>query len=241
MFDNKIAPAGYEFAACTHCNNGTSDQDLIIAWMARIDYTDLSTTGDQRTTGLFKAVRNQYPTIVKKLLPSAVEAKRTNRELGISPAPGKTHSETCVVNVTPEMTTAVQTFARKLAKALYFMHAGKIFPADGCLLLGWFTNVEFVRASGFIPFDVFKDIAGQVPKIERNGKSLDNRFVYKFSSSVDSELFALQAMFGNAFGLVIFGSTQPGKLEGIINKVRISTDKISGPLTVLQSSQLAEG
>ncbi len=241
MFDQKKWPEGYEFAACAKCNNGTSDQDLIIAWMARIDYTDMSAEGDTQTTGLLKAVHSQNPKLIKQLLPSAVEAKRTNRELGIKPAPGKTHAEAGVVNITPEMTIAVHTFSKKLTKAVYRMHTQKIFPTDGCLMLGWFTNVEFVRESGFIPFDVMNDIAGVTPPIERTGKSLDNRFRYKFSVTADSKLFALQAMFGNSFGLIVFGCTQAGQLEGIINKVRMSTDKVTGALTVLQSSLLTEG
>lgn len=241
MFDQKQWPEGYEFPACEKCNCGSSDQDLIIAWMARIDYTDLSAEGDLQTAGLLKSVHRQHPKLVKQLLPSAVEAKRTNRELGITPAPGKTHAETGVVNITPEMTVAVCTFSKKLAKGVYHMHTQKIFPADGCLMLGWFTNVEFVRKSGYIPFQAFNDIAGETPPIERSGKSLDNRFRYKFSVTADSKLFALQAMFGNSFGLVIFGCAQAGQLEGIINKVRLSTDRVTGALTVLQSSVLTEG
>jgi hypothetical protein len=241
MFDQKQWPEGYEFPACEECNCGSSDQDLIIAWMARIDYTDMSAEGDTQTTGLLKAVHNQNPKLIKKLLPSALEAKRTNRELGIKPAPGKTHAEAGVVNITPEMKTAVHTFSKKLTKAVYRMHTQKIFPADGCLMLGWFTNVEFVKESGFIPFNVMNDIAGITPPIERTGKSLDNRFRYKFSVTGDSKLFALQAMFGNSFGLIVFGCAQPGQLEGIINKVRMSTDKVTGALTVLQSSLLTEG
>ena len=241
MFDQKKWPEGYEFSACEKCNCGSSDEDLIIAWMARIDYTDLSAEGDQQTAGLLKAVHRQHPNLMKQLLPSAVEAKRTNRELGIKPAPGKTHAEAGVVNITPEMKLAVHTFSKKLAKAVYHMHTQNIFPADGCLMLGWFTNVEFVRESGFIPFNVLNDIGGVTPAIERTGQSLDNRFRYKFSVSDDSKLFALQAMFGNAFGLMVFGCTQAGQLEGIINKVRMSTDKMTGALTVLQSSLLTEG
>lgn len=241
MFDQKRWPEGYEFSACAKCNNGSSDQDLIISWMARIDHTDLSAEGDLQTAGLLKAVHRQHPKLMRQLLPTAVEAKRTNRELGITPAPGQTHAETGVVNITPEMKEAVHTFSKKLAKGVYYLHTQNIFPADGCLMLGWFTNVEFVRKSGFIPFHVLNDIAGETPAIERSGKSLDNRFRYKLSVTEDSKLCALQAMFGNAFGLIVFGCTHPGQLEGIINKVRMDTDKVTGALAVLQSSILAEG
>jgi hypothetical protein len=238
MFDNKEWPEGFEFSSCSACNNGTSDQDLIVAWMARVDFTDQSQTSDQRTIGLLKLMHLQHPQMVRKMLPSSIEARRTNRLLGITPPQGKTHTETCVINITPEMTNAIHTFAKKLAKGVYFMHTQKIFPSDGCLMLGWFTNVEFVKKSGFVPFDVIKDVAGTIPPVVRNGKSLDNRFSYKLSISANSDLFVLQAMFGNSFGLLIFGATQAGQLEGIIEKIRLSTDKLEGPLTVLQSTTL---
>lgn len=238
MFDNKEWPEGFEFSSCNVCNLGTSDQDLIVAWMARIDFTNQSTVIDQRTEGLLKLVNLQHPNMLRKMLPSSIEARRTNRLLGITPPQGKTHSETCVINITPEMTKAVHTFAKKLAKGVYYMHTNKIFPNDGCLMLGWFTNVEFVKKSGFIPFDLIKDIAGTIPPVVRNGKSLDNRFSYKLSISENSDLFVLQAMFGNSFGLVIFGAIQAGQLESIIEKIRLNTEKLEGPLTLLQSTTL---
>jgi hypothetical protein len=238
MFDNKEWPEGFEFSSCSACNNGTSDQDLIVAWMARVDFTDQSQTSDQRTEGLLKRMNLQHPNMLRKMLPSSIEARGNNRLLGITPPKGKTHTETGVINITTEMTNAIQTFAKKLAKGIYFMHTGKIFPCDGCLMLGWFTNVEFIKSSGFIPFDVIKDVAGKIPPIVRNGKSLDNRFSYKLSISAEIDLFVLQAMFGNSFGLMIFGATQVGQLEGIIQKIRLITDKLEGTMTVLQSTLL---
>ena len=238
MFDNKEWPEGFEFPSCSACNHGTSDHDLIIAWMARVDFTDQSSEIDQRTEGLLKLVNHQHPKMIKKMLPSSTEARRTNRLLGITPLPGKTHTETGVINITNEMTNAIHTFAKKLTKGIYFLNSQKIFPEDGCLMLGWFTNVEFVKASGFIPFELIKDVSGSIPPILRNGKSLDNRFSYKFSISEKSDLFVLQAMFGNSFGLVIFGATLAGQLESIIEKIKLNSNNLNGGLTVLQSPVL---
>ncbi len=238
MFDNKEWPEGFEFPSCSKCNHGTSDHDLIVAWMARVDFTDQSSEIDQRTEGLLKLVNHQNPRMIKKMLPSVIEARRTNRLLGITPPQGKTHTETGVINITLEMTNAIHIFSKKLAKGIYYMHSLKIFPNDGCLMLGWFTNVEFVKTSGFIPFDLIKDLSGTVPSILRNGKSLDSKFSYKFSISEKSDLFVLQAMFGNSFGLVIFGATLAGQLETIIEKIQLGSNKLNGGLTVLQSHVL---
>jgi hypothetical protein len=223
MFDQKRWPEGYEFAACAACNSGSSDQDLLISWMARNNYQDLSSEGNSQTLGLFKMAHRQNPGMIQKLLPSAVEARRTNREFGIIPPPGKTHGETGVVNITPEMRAAVRVFGKKLAKCLYFMHRKEIFPIDGVLMMGWFTNTEFVRKDGVVLFRFFDSIAGNIPVIERAGRSLSDRFSYKFSDSAESSLFMIQAMFGNSFGLIIFGGDSSSNLKAIFQSARMNT------------------
>ena len=37
LFKNKIWPEGFEFPACSKCNNDTSDYDLIVSVIARLD------------------------------------------------------------------------------------------------------------------------------------------------------------------------------------------------------------
>lgn len=238
MFDDRSAPEGFEFSACSDCNLGTSNQDLLISWMARIDYTENSMVGDQRTERLLKAVNLQFPGLIRRMLPSASEARRTNRLLGIRPPPGRTHLETGVVNITSEMVRAVEVFTRKLSKCVYFTHSRQVFPVGGCILLAWFTNVEFVKKSGFVPFSVLQNVAGVSPLMVRNKRILNDQFSYKYSSSDDGNIFALQAMFGNSFGVMIFGCVISGHLEKTLERTLGEGALQSGPFTVLQSPVL---
>ena len=45
------------------------------------------------------------------------------------------------------------------------MHTGAIFPADGCLVMCWFTNTDLLRDGKFQLFDVVKDLAGHAPTL----------------------------------------------------------------------------
>jgi hypothetical protein len=238
MFQHRLWPEGFEFPACEHCNQSTDDHDLLIAMLARMDPFAKSGNADGKLEGLIHMANRQYPGLLKKMAPSANEARRRNRELGLEPAPGQTHQETGIVKVPVELQNAVGVLGRKLAKGVFYRSAGKIFPDEGCLLMRWFTNSDLFRDGKYVAFDQLKELAGEVPPTVRGGKFLGDQFEYKLSMDPEGNVFALQARFGGAFGLVVFGSAVPGLLESGVTRLREETSR-SGPFTILQSPTLA--
>lgn len=239
MFQGYFWPEGFEFPACDACNGGTRDKDLLVAFLARLDPFDNKGDGDGKLVGMMKRVNSRYPSLLQRMMPTAVEARQVNKRLGIKPPLGLTHQEAGVVHVPDEMHDAVTTFAAKLAKGVYFQASQKPFPADGELAMHWFTNVELVREGKYKVFDLFSNIAGVAPKLERSGKLLNDQFEYKFSASDGHELFMLQVRVGRSFGMVVFGSAHPGKIEAIMTKLREATGR-DGPFTMLQRASAAQ-
>ena len=237
MFQFRLWPEGFEFPSCEQCNQGTGDYDLLVAMLARMDPFELKGNRDGKQIGLMLAANKQFPGLIKKMMPSASEARRHNRAFGITPAPGQTHQEVSPVNVPREFHHAVCVLAIKLAKGIYYREKRSAFPNEGCLLLSWFTNTEILRKGRFVVFDLLKDIAGTAPILHRGHAYLNDQFEYKLSISAEKGLFALQAKFGNAFGFVVFGSALPGKLESIIERLREQSQR-NGILAVLQSPTL---
>lgn len=233
MFQDRHWPEGFEFPSCVHCNNGTDDHDLLVAMLARMDPFENKGDKDGKQVGLMKLVNKQFPGLLQRMMPSAAEARRTNKELGIEPAPGQTHQETGVVNVPKEFHEAVCTLARKLAKGVFYNATGTCFPNDGCLLSNWFTNVNLLREGKYVIFEILKDLGGTVPDLVRSGKFLNDQFEYKFTLSPEKNIFIIQARFGNSFGLVILGCTLPGRLEAMIERLR-EQEKRDGPFVILQ-------
>ena len=234
LFQHKHWPEGFEFAACSACNNGTGDQDAIVAMLARMDPEEAVGNKDGRVEGLIKNIGNQFPAMFRKMLPSAVEARRKNRELGVRPGPGQTHQDVAPVLIPPEMSRAVEVFAGKLAKAIYFREVGSIFPETGTLLLNWFTNAELVKHGKYTLFELLKDVPGRAVPLRRGGKYLDEQFQYKLSITPENNVFIIQARFGVAFGLVLFGSTEPNVIEPVVDTLRARYGE-NGPFVVLQS------
>ena len=141
------------------------------------------------------------------------------------------------MKVPKEFHDAVCVFARKLSKGIYYREASVVFPDDGCLLLTWFTNADILRTGKYPAFEALKELSGVAPPLQRGGTYLNDQFEYKLSISPDQDVFVLQARFGHSFGVVIFGSTLVGKLEGMVTKLREQTER-NGPFAVLQSPVL---
>jgi hypothetical protein len=238
MFQYRRWPEGFEFPACAACNQGTDDHDLLIAMLARMDPFEEKGNKDGKLEGLMKMANKQYPGMFSKMMLSAREARRQNRELGLQPALGQTHQEVSGVRVPDEIHEAVCVLARKLAKGIFYREAGTVFPDEGCLLLNWFTNADLLRTGKYVIFDLLKELGGNAPPLERSGKYLNDQFEYKSSLSPEKEFLVLQARFGNAFGLVVFGSALPDRLEAIVTRLRKQTER-DGPFAVLQSTSLS--
>jgi len=237
MFQHRHWPEGFEFPACAACNHGTDDDDLLVSMFARMDPFEEKGNTDGKLVGLMKMANKQHPGLFAKMIPSASEARRQNRELGLQPAQGQTHQEVGPVNVPDELHQAVCVLGRKLAKGIYYREAGAFFPNEGCLLLNWFTNADLIRTGKYVIFDLLRELGGAAPPTQRSGKYLNDQFEYKLSLSAEKDILVLQAKFGNAFGLVVFGSTVPGRLEGIVTRLREQTER-EGPFAVLQSTLL---
>jgi len=231
MFQFKAWPEGFEFPSCATCNHGSSDHDVLVAMLARFDHEEDQGNSDGRLPGLIKNVDAQYPGLIRRMMPSAVEARRLNKEYGVTPRVGETHQEAAPIKLTPEIQEAISVVALKLVKGVYYSAANLIFPAKGCLLLNWFTNVELLNGGSYALFDELEKLAGMAPKLKRNGQFLDSQFSYKFTLSDEGTVLILQAIFGMSFGLVVFGSITPGLLEAY-------SDKYVGRFSVLQSATL---
>jgi hypothetical protein len=237
MFQFRQWPVGFEFPSCEGCNRDSRYQDLLVAMLARMDPFEEKGDKDGKQVSLMETANKRFPGLFEKMMPSATEARRYNREIGLKPMPGQTHQEAGLVNVPAEFHNAICVFARKLAKGIFYREIGSPFPNNGCLLLNWFTNVDLIRGGKYIMFDILKELGGIAPPLQRSGKYLNDQFEYKLSLSQEKDIMVLQAKFGNSFGLIVFGSPLQGRLETVVARLREKTQR-NGPFAILQSPTL---
>jgi len=213
MFQHRQWPEGFEFPACDACNLGSADDDLIVALLARINPFDGSGGADGRFCKLASSIRQKHPGMIARMYPTPGQARRLNRSLGLTVTKGKTQQESGVANILPEMHRAVEVFAAKLAKAIYYKETGKVFPHDGELLMKWSGNSHLVTQGRYLLLDSLGDLPGSVPELRRGRTVLNNQFSYALNMADGGELFAIRATFGAGFALLIFGTPLPGSLD----------------------------
>jgi hypothetical protein len=180
---------------------------------------------DKETLGLIQRAFRTFPTLSEKMLPSSTEARRLNRALNLSPLPGQTQQQVGVLKLNNELHSAVKIFAAKLSKAVYYLtnDSKQIFPAHGCLLFKWFTNVDLIRNGAYPVFEALREVTGVSPELVRSKTTLNNQFEYKMSLASKHEIFVLQARFGASFGFVVFGSTVESLLENRLLRLQQQT------------------
>jgi hypothetical protein len=230
LFQNRAWPVGFEFPSCEDCNLGSSDEDLLVTMLARSCWTSKD---DGAFQGIVAKADQRYPGIIKRMVRSSMEARQENRRLGITPPPGETHKQQ-LVKLPPEYHEAMTVFSRKLAKGIYYLETGSIFPNDGALLLHWFTNEVLINNDRYPAFNLMKDLGGKTPPVMRGNRFLNDQFSYRTNVSPELDIFTVEASFTSAFGLMIFGSRNPGQMEGIVENLRTTTGK-DGPFVVIQS------
>jgi hypothetical protein len=236
LFQSRIAPEGFEFPSCAKCNNYSSDEDLIVAVIVRMGSPKFGDS-DGKLKGMMMNLNRQRPEFYKTFLPSAIEARANNRQLGIEPESGQTHQEAGVLNVNDETRLAIRVFAKKLAKGILYKETNLILKNDDCLVLNWFTNANVIRDGGYKVFELLNHINGKSPKVSRANVVLNNQFEYKFSISDDQNLILIQAKFGESFGLVILGSRMPKYLENLLAKIFKDLGADYQPFEILQGEQ----
>lgn len=232
LFFNRAWPEGYEFPSCRACNAGSSDDDLIVAFLSRMDPLD---TGDKdgKVVGLMKQLERQHPGLLASMMPSPAEARRINRSIGIAPGPGQSHQDTGAMHVPNRIDEAAKRFGAKLSKAVYYKALGRPFPAQGEIAVNWFTNVEYIRHGHVRVFRVLSEVAGVIPEHVRSSSLLNDQFALKWSLSDDARVFALQTMFSRAFGFISFGCIDPNVISAKLNKLEAAGGP--GPISLVRT------
>lgn len=236
MFQDREWPEGFEFPACSACNHGSADDDLIVAMMARINPFEGSAGGDGKFNDLIGSVHQQHPKLFEKMTPTAIEARRLNKKLGIKVVPGKTQQGMGVAKTPPEMHRAMEVFAAKLGKAIYYLDTGRVFPQHGELAMRCSGNSEIVAKGQYGLVNTLSELPGHTPLLKRGKRSINSQFEYKLSMSEKKDLFAIVATFGLGFAVVIFGSPRPGLIKNDLSLFREITGRVN-QFTLLPASR----
>jgi len=208
MFDNRSWPEGYEFPACSACNEKTSKAELLVPMIAK-SYTHPETDeAIVRFMNLARGVKNNFPDVFASLdIPSAAERKRLVRERGIQPEQGQLASQVAIVSLKhPGVGEAMELFAAKLLMALHYRHTRTVLPSSGAVAYTWYTNANPPKRQSVR--ELFGTLRGQ-PEIRRQRTSLAQQFDYRFAFEKDMCTGAYFVAFGRTLCFIGLTSSVP--------------------------------
>lgn len=141
-FVGRHSPRDYVFPACKACNSGTSGSEELVTFLALIspktdDYEE------ERLRLLGRGLRRKYPEMMKSILPTSNEKRRTLRQSEIEWWRGGVLSDVPLIKLEKEFWNEhLYTFGVKLGCALHYKHTGTIISLEGGVHVRIRTNAE---------------------------------------------------------------------------------------------------
>ena len=202
LFLNRYWPEGYVFPACNNCNNSTSKDEFLLAWLVRINFAGYSEEAERDFDRTCRDLQRVAPDVWNTLrLHSRVETRRLLRNnqlpnLNLLTGMDVVHSMT----VPPTILEAADRYAVKLAKALHYLHTGSVVPLSAAVKVKVLTNTEAFGAA-FLD-RVLQTITAE-PQIRRAQTSLKGQFDYKYVVVEEGAASAFVVSFGNSTVMVL--------------------------------------
>lgn len=193
LFWKRQWPQGYEFPACAACNHASRSDEQILALLVRVRSSDTEIDKAEVRRAL-AGVKNNHPGLAESLRLSLGEKRRALRTLGMPRQSGTPLSDVPLLSLRDaRWHAAVSRYSGKLTRALFFHHANRIAPLDSEITSRWLTSL-MPDAADLV--DRFAKLTDSLAVPVRQGRSLDEQFVYRFAVGDELDIAAFLILFG---------------------------------------------
>jgi hypothetical protein len=205
MFADRRRPKGLEFAACESCNHGTKHADLVAAMVGRSMPDAVTEAAQREHTRILSSVANNIPGLLQEMqLPEDEQQKARARLPGAAPDGGFLRTNG------PLVSAHMQTFATKIAFALWYEITKTILPKEGAVAARWFSNVE--RLDGTFPQSIF-DLLLPAATLRQGRFDVSDQFSYQWRLAEGDKVGMFFASFRHSFAVVSFVATDVSNLQ----------------------------
>jgi hypothetical protein len=183
------------------CNNETSRDEALFAWLVRIRLSDFSQAAEREFERYTFELTRRFPEIWAGIeIHSRVETRRLVREMKFSPSMLGVTDLVHSMDLPDQVMVVAQRYGAKLGKALHYLHSGKIVPVVAVIDSKVFTNANALGPS--FPGDIFSVLSSEAD-IRRASTSLKNQFDYQYVVLEDGEASAFVISFGESMVMVV--------------------------------------
>ena len=213
IFEKKAWPEGFVFPACKPCNGDSSDDEVVLALLARLGERKKTDIQEKELQSKIYEFRKQLPEIAKNIRGyTRPKERRLIESFNISPWNNETNQPRKAAVFPRETFERVERFGRKLGKALHYLHTQKILPKEGIVKCKAITNAQLnLLADDF--FQAALQAQANI-NIVRSAQPLTDQFVYRFLIDKETLLGLYIVAFGiDAILLLITVEPRPGLLK----------------------------
>lgn len=237
MFLDRIWPEGYEFPACHTCNQEARKDEQVLAMLGPLWFTKNQTKAEtEHWKRHAKGLANNQPEIIAEMLSgrSRNEQHQAFRQiLGNEVGDELRRRGYGIGELGPRIQAVISRFATKLAKALFYKHAGTVL--DGELWAIHFTAADREKAIGVV--ELMLTIAPLQSETSRSGQVLNDQFTYRYNCSAGPEpvLYAVvqfndQLMFNIVAASNLFREAVGGSM-GVLDEQAMSDWRVDARLS----------
>lgn len=214
LFKEKQRPSGWEFPACSECNEGSRGADAVAQMLSLIQ--PFEEGGWQ-----FERMKKVLPS-VKRHAPRAYQEITSNKK-------ARSHWIKCrgllrdVVEVTadgPSTIAHLDAFAGKIALAVFAELIGRPIELDGTLFTQWYLNAGLSQEA----YHTHLSILPSFSKLQQGNKTSEGQFWLHYNTDMTSIIAALIVFHGNLSVMAIASDGEPYK-QALVDAL----GDISGP------------
>lgn len=174
FFENKTWPEGFEFPACFRCNHATSKAEQAVS---RFSLLAEDIPDEVAKQNLNELLRYNPEFLSNMTIPGPSDVRRMLRAMGSAKPLDVCTQDIPFMRLGEGILESTDLVGRKLMLALYYLHAGKILPQSGRIVLHFMTNAlnpehwdRIVKAVSPL---------NSAPPLVRSNSYLDDQFTYR--------------------------------------------------------------
>jgi hypothetical protein len=214
LFKDKQRPSGWEFPACSDCNEGSRGADAVAQMLSLIQPFEEGGWQFDRMKKVLPSARKQAPRAYQEISSNEKAKPLWVKKRGLLMD---------VVEVTadgPSTVAHLDAFAGKMALAVFAELTGRPIELDGTLFTQWYLNVGLSQEAYHAHLSILPNFA----KLQQGKKTSDGQFWLHYNTDMKSIMAALIVFHGNLSVMTIASDGEPYK-QALVDAL----GDISGP------------
>ena len=193
FFPRNIAPEEYVFPSCVACNRFTRLDEQIVGVLLTSTFKEPEGADQERVAKLTTGILNNSQAVAKEWRSNGARLKRMFREAFGADGDVLRHAGYGLIELSGNTQAALDRFVLKLGHALYYKHVGRRLTG----VVAYITTKN-VRENAETIQNLLA-LAPEAPTIQRAGRSLTDRFDYRFNCGADLGVIWIVVHFGGQF------------------------------------------